>query len=708
MWMVGIDVGGTFTDIVLVHPGGPVRSFKVLSVHGDDTAAGVDFGSVRRSLETLSDVQGDGSPDLALVAHATTVATNALIERKGGRTGLITTEGFRDVLEIGRQRMPKLYDVGWIRPAPLVRRALRRELAERSGAFGKVEREVDLDAAELVIRELVSDGVESLAVSLLNSYANDHNERRVAEAAERVGVPVSLSSAVAGRIKEFERTSTTVVNAYLLPLVERYVSALQRGLTDLGSEATVYVMQSSGGMTPLEEARRRPVLIIESGPAAGVIAAKALAHALDETDVLTLDMGGTTSKASIIEDGEHLEVDELDVGGEANQTGTALGHRGYVVALPSVLVTEVGAGGGSIAWLDGGGALQVGPFSAGANPGPACYGLGGSRPTVTDAAVLLGYLDATELGEGDTRLTIDADLARRAVDEHISQPGGLDVTEAAWGIHRIANARMARAIRAVTIERGRDPRTFSMVVFGGAGPLHGAAIAEDVGVERLIIPVRPGVFSATGLLLSDASREAVRSEPRPLSTIEPRWLEKVFTDLEREVGDVSGSNPATATQNSRRIVAVRYEGQAGALPIPLRGRRVTAAALAQVREDFEAEHLRSYGHVASNSAVEIDEYRVQVSSATSSLGYTEFARLALEGRTVSTAGDRRLFFGDGHGWCQALVIDRGALGGQQTPGPLVIAEPDTTVVVPPGWEATLDALGNVVLEREASGRGGRS
>ena len=473
---VGVDIGGTFTDIVVLRPDGRLDKLKVPSTPADYSQAIID------GVRAYCDEHDLAPADIAEFVHATTVATNAILERKGARTALLTTEGFRDVLELRRIRIPLSYDLDWEKPVPLVERALRFEVKERLDATGNVLTALDPATLEPVLAQLKAADVQAVAVCFLHSYRNAAHESVVGDIVRRhlPQVLVSLSCEVLPEMLEFERTSTTVVNAYIAPLITHYLQALRAKLAAGNVRAPLLVMQSNGGLISAVSAMRRPVTIIESGPAAGVVAAARLARECGYPNVITFDMGGTTTKASIVERGEMLRAHEYEVGSAVSVSSRLVRGSGYLIRIPVIDVSEVGAGGGSISRLDSGGALRVGPRSAGAVPGPACYGQGNNEPTVTDANMVLGYLVADSLAGGS--LKVDRGLALTAI-ETIAGPAGMTALDAAFGIHTVANSNMVRAIKSVSVERGRDPAEFVMMAFGGAGPIHAAGVAEELGVR---------------------------------------------------------------------------------------------------------------------------------------------------------------------------------------------------------------------------------
>ncbi len=510
----GVDIGGTFTDIVLLTEDGGIRTRKVAS-------SSADYGeAIVVGLRELIDEVGLDPTDVTGVVHGTTVATNTILEGRGARTALITTRGFRDVLESRRLRIPVLYDLQYTPPKPLVPRRLRFEVDERLGPRGEVWQALNDASVVQATERIAAAGVEAIAISLINAYANPAHEQRVAEIlrAHMQGRPhITLSSDILPEMREYERTSTTVVNAYIGPVVEHYLSALQQRLRSIGISAPMRIMQSNGGVMAAEAAIAKPAYIIESGPAAGVIAAVAMARQIGLGDVISLDMGGTTAKAAMVEHGEPAKTSEYEVGAGINLSSRLVKGGGHAVKLPFIDVSEIGAGGGSIVSVDSVGSLKVGPRSAGAEPGPACYGLGGIEPTFTDAMVVLGYINPSMLAGGRVRL--DHALAHRAMQQ-VADPLGLSVIDAAWGTYAVAAANMTRAVKAVSTYRGRDPRDFVLMAFGGNGPVAGVAIARALGMSRVIVPPAPGVFSAFGLLCSDTEYVVSRTLFRRMSEVD--------------------------------------------------------------------------------------------------------------------------------------------------------------------------------------------
>jgi N-methylhydantoinase A len=682
---VGVDIGGTFTDVVAFAADGRVLTGKVAS-SPDDYA--------RAIVEGFRQVLGEGGLDAGAVhevIHGTTVASNAILEGRGARTGLVTTRGFRDVLEIRRLRMPRLYDLAWEKPPPLVERYLRLEVRERVSGRGEVLEPLDATEVEATVERLRAEGIEALAVCLLNSYANPVHERLIEAVVCRRApdLPLSLSCDVLPEVREYERTSTTVVNAYVLPVVGRYLARLRGALADIGVQAPILVMQSNGGLMRDEAARRIPIHIIESGPAAGVIGAQALARRLGLARVITFDMGGTTAKAASIEDGEVLRTAELEVGGGITHGSRLLTGAGYLLRVPAIDLAEVGAGGGSVVWVDGGGGLRVGPRSAGASPGPACYGLGGVEPTVTDANLVLGYLSPLELAGGAVKL--HPQRAHEALQARVAGPLGLTVVEAAYGAHRIAASNMIRAIRAVSTERGRDPRDAVLFAFGGNGPLFAADMARQLDMRRVVVPAAPGLFSAVGLLAADVEHHYVRTLRGRADELDPATVAGVLAALERQGrAELAAEGFSTPAVHIRRLADLRYHGQTSELTVGAPAGSPDRGWLRTLAETFGCEYERTYGHRAAEP-VELVNLRVVARGAAETPRVPE--RIAVTHRRAPT-GVRRAYFGTEHGWLDTPVLGRLDLATPRA-GPLIVEEYDATCLVPPGAAAALDAAGNL-------------
>ena len=525
---VGVDIGGTFTDIVVLGSDGAIHTKKVSS-SVDDYARAIVDGLNELFAETA--LSGGAIEE---IRHGTTIASNAILEHKGARVGLITTKGFRDVLEIRTLRMPRLYDLTWVKPPPLVERYLRQVVDERIDHRGHVERALAREDAERAVDVLLAEKVEAVAVCLINSFANPAHELMIKEVVQRKAprLPVSISFEVLPEIKEYERTSTTTINAYVMPIVATYLRALRGRLDAAGIAARLLLMQSNGGLTTDTAAAEKPMNIVESGPAGGVIGAQAVARAKRLDRIITFDMGGTTAKASMVEHGEVTRAQEYAVGGGIMVGSRLLTGAGYTLKVPAIDLAEVGAGGGSHLWIDAGGALQVGPQSAGAAPGPVCYDQGGTIATVTDANIVLGYINPQHLVGG--ALKLNADKARAVFAAAIAAPLKMSIEEAAYGAHRIAASNMIRAIRAVSSERGRDPRAFALFCFGGNGPLFAAGMAAELGIGRIVVPPCAGLFSSFGLLYADLEYHYARTLRRLLRGADPGEIGEAWDALARQ------------------------------------------------------------------------------------------------------------------------------------------------------------------------------
>lgn len=690
-YRLGVDIGGTFTDLVLLEEStGELRILKLPSTPSDP-AIGFLRG-VDRLLEQDPKLPGS----LGHVVHATTVATNAIIEGNTARTALLVTRGFRDILEIARQTRPDLFDLFCEKPRPLVPRDLCFEIRERLGPGGEVLQplnEADVDAAAAAIGV---EGVESVAICFLHSYRHPEHERRAAALlqARCPHVWVSLSSEVLPEFREYRRASTTVVNAALVPIARSYLREVIEGLRARGFASSFHVMQSGGGVLAADAAAEKPVCIVESGPAAGVIAASHLAQLAGYPDVISLDMGGTTAKVSLVRGGRPRISPEFEVGAAAVSGWGSTRGRGYPIGTPVLDLVEIGAGGGSIAWIDSGGMLRVGPRSAGADPGPACYGRGGSEPTTTDANLILGRIDAEYFLGG--QMALDAEGARSAMDR-VARPLGISIVEAAAGIVEIADSSMVGAIRLVSTERGYDPREFSVVAFGGAGPLHANALARQLGIPRTVIPPSPGVASAVGLLLADIEHDFVMTRVQRFGEIDCAALNAILEDFVRRGSAVLGQEGIPASRRAfLPSVDVRYAGQSYELRIPVPEGTFTAEVEAAVQDRFHLEHRRSYGHAAPEEPIELVNVRL------TAIGRTvkpALKRVAPQSGSVESAlRTRRAVYFATRGFVPCPVYDRYRLGaGAGVLGPAVLEELDSTVIVHPDYQAVVDELGNLII-----------
>ncbi len=680
---IGIDIGGTFTDLVAIAADGAITTHKTASTPAD-YSLGIETG--------LRALLGADAP-VSEVLHATTVGSNTILEGKGARTALITTQGFRDVLEIRDLRMPRLYDMHWTKPPALVERRLRLEVAEKTRPDGSIAIPLDPASLEVAIAFLKREQVASVAICLLHSYANPAHETQVAEALAQAlpGVAITASHALLPEIKEYPRTSTTVVNAYIQPIVRAYLTSLQARLNSVGITAPLHLMQSNGGLASAATAAAAPARIVESGPAAGVVGAAVLARRLGMARAITFDMGGTTAKAGVVEGGEVLRAEAMEVGAGVMAGARLLVGAGYMLKLPAIDLAEVGAGGGSICRIDAAGAPKVGPHSAGADPGPACYGRGGTEPTITDCNLVLGYLDPAGLAGGALRL--DPEAARRAVADKLAKPLGLSIEEAASGMLRVVSATMMRAIRAVTVERGRDARDFPIIAFGGNGPLFAAGIAADLGVREILVPPMPGLFSAFGLLLADTEHHATRSLRLRVTGADPAPLQQALDALVADGNARLAADGFAPAMRAMQLGAMaRYVGQSSEIAVSLQ-LGGAPAILAALPEAFAEEHERTYGFRAP------PEEPVELTSLSLvARGIPAAPRLpaAIPPRRSRGTASRPAWFA-ATGWVETQVLDRADLAAGARPGPVIVQEYDATCLVPPGMSVALDGFGNLVL-----------
>lgn len=679
------DIGGTFTDCVLLGSDGSVMTAKVLSDH-DNVVAPIVSG-----LRQMLDANGLKIDQVSdVVVGATTAVTNLVIERKGAVTGLITTKGFRDVIEIGREIRYDLYDLTAPGPDPVIPRALRVEIDERMDASGEVLKAPSDGDIEAAVRSLISGGALSIAVSLLHSFTNPAHEIRVKEIVERIAphIPVSLSSEVLGELREYERTVATVLNAYVMPMVGSYLSTIENGLKAAGVNATLRIMQSNGGVISRELGERMPIRMLESGPAAGALGAAHAAKQASMPDVLAFDMGGTTAKACLIADG----VPSVTTDFEAARLQRFKKGSGLPVRLPTVDLIEIGAGGGSIAHIDSTGLLKVGPHSAGSNPGPACYGLGGKRPTVTDAALLMGYLDPQ--GNLSGAVTMRPDLAEAAMLEHIAKPLGMTVIEAANGIHRIVCEHMAAAAKIHAVEKGQDVRRYTLLAFGGAGPIHAREVARRSGCKEVLVPANAGVFSAFGLLVAPIKVDTVRTRFTRLESINWDATEALLLDMEHHLREqLRSAGVPDAQMHFRRTADMRYVGQGFEVETELPA-RMHAGEMAALEERFNKAYAALFGRHLNHQKMEIVNWRVEGFSTVNAMPSRMTGKSAVGKSNV--ARSRKAYFPDIQQFVDTPVIHETSLiPGEQHQGPALIEQAGSTVVVGPGDVFVLDAFGNI-------------
>jgi len=690
---IGVDIGGTFTDLVWVDDAtGAVQVGKLLTTPKDPSQA------VEQGVVTVLNDAGSLAADVRSLIHGTTLATNALIERKGARTGLLTTAGFRDAVEIGREGRYDMYDLFIDQPSPLVPRHLRLEVSERMLADGRVLTPLDPASARAAIERLRGAGVEALAICLLHAYRNPAHERALRDICAELlpGVPVSCSSDVVPEIREYERTSTTCANVYVMPLMARYLDDLERKLHELGIPGNFYIMLSAGGVATPDTAKRVPIRLVESGPAAGALAAARMARELGEPKLLSFDMGGTTAKACVIDGGEPLLAREFEVArADRFKKGSGLPIR-----VPCIELIEIGAGGGSLARVDRMGLLKVGPDSAGADPGPACYAQGGKVPTVTDADLLLGYLDPGFFLGG--RMRLDVDAARQAVENTVGRTMGLAVTEAAWGIHRVVNENMAAAARVHGIERGKDLRAYPLFAFGGAGPVHAWHVGRILKVPRVLVPFGAGAMSAYGLLAAPLAFDFVSTASQRLDTADWSQINRLYEEMEAE-GRAILQNAAVADRDVRirRTAEMHYTGQGHEVEVELPPGRLSAPSLGVIVERYEAAYRALYSRVPLGVPIEALNFRVVVSGPVPDISVSGSRPDAVPAAATTPApkGRRQAYFPEAGGYVDTPVYDRYALNpGAAFAGPAIVEERESTTVIGPDARVRVDGHLTLILE----------
>jgi len=688
---IGVDIGGTFTDVVAVHDGGTVV-MKVPSTPDMPERAVIE--GVKKAIDSI----GADPADVDSFMHATTVGTNALLESNGGKVGLVTTGGFGDTLEIARLRRPDPYDLGGGRPSPLVPRDLVWEVEERLDPNGEVIRALPPEAVDEISSQLGESGVESVAISFLHSFRNPDHERALADGLKELDgeIQVFVSHEIAPEAREYERTSTTVIAAYLAPIVSRYVQSLKSGLIDLGLPDSFWMMKSNGGLVTFDYAADHPEQLVESGPAAGVLAAAAAARDLELDDVISFDMGGTTAKAALVSQGEPALNMDYEVGGQVHAGGFLSRGTGYPLRSPVIDLAEVGTGGGSVAWVDGGGGLRLGPMSSGAMPGPACYRRGGEAATTTDADLILGYIGEDDFGE-DGRL--DRDLALAALDQKVGGILGLDTADAAESVFRLATTQMADAVRLISVTHGHDPRDFTLVAFGGSGPVHAWAIAQELGIGRVVVPGLAGVNSAVGLMeagfRADASR-GTRLSPADEGATEEivAAFEAMRTELFENVSAQGIDAESITTAGS---IDVRYRGQSYELNVEIDLEDLASGPssfLTGVESRFHEAHHATYGHSDPSSPVELVVLRMSVHSM------PDVAGVGAGIHDSKPRASRTMIF-DGTSY-EAPIVSRGEVDGTPIEGPVAIRQHDTTTIVPPGAAVFAEPSGYLIIELKGS------
>jgi N-methylhydantoinase A len=692
----GVDIGGTFTDLVIVDEGGGRMLVGKTLTTPEDPSVGVLTG-----LAQLLREHGLGSEEIASAVHATTLITNAIIERKGARTGLITTQGFGDVLEIGREMRYDLYDLFLEMPAPLVPRGLRLEVSERIGKDGDVRTPLERGSLERAAEALAEAGVEAVAVCLLHSYINDEHELAAGEYLQEryPGLFVSISSRVAREIREYERASTTVANAYVQPLTQRYLDRLAEGVGEMGFRGSLFMMLSNGGIASLRSAKELPIRLVESGPAAGALVGGFYGGLVGERNVLAFDMGGTTAKACIVDDGRPMTTFSF----EAARVHRFRKGSGLPLKVPAIELIEIGAGGGSLARIDKMGLLKVGPESAGAEPGPACYGRGGEQPTVTDADLVLGYLDPDYFLGGEMRLDLEG--ARRALREKVARPLGIGEVEAAWGIHEIVNENMASATRVYIAEKGRDPRRYSLVATGGAGPVHAYRVARKLQLGRVICPLGAGVASTIGLLVAPPRVDYAHAYVTRLGEVDWDRLGEIYRDMEERAVATLGEVGVPRDQVSlERMADMRYVGQGFEVVATLPGGELGPERAGEMREGFERAYLELYERSLPSVEVEVLNWRLVASGPAAgaeevAAGLRERAGGGPGGGALK--GRRPVYLGGPGRFEDVAVYDRYLLApGESYPGPAIVEERESTVVIGPEARFSVDEYQNLIIEME--------
>lgn len=675
-YSLGIDTGGTHTDLILMdRETGRVWTAKVPTTSADP------LQGIMRGIDRVLAISGAEVVGLDELIYGTTLVTNMLVQHQKVKTGLMTTKGFRDVLEIGRAYRPSnIYDIQMEPPPPLVSRDLRMEVTERMNFQGQVLKTLDEENCRAVVRKLKSRGVETIAVCLLHSYINPAHEQRIKAiiAQEYPEAYVSLSSEINPVFREYERTSTTVLNAYVTPRMVEHLDDFEKQVNQKGLQSWLYTMQANGGKSSFSAARKCPVNVANSGPVAGAIAGAYVARVTGFPNAITLDMGGTSSDVALIDGGN------LKFAAESNV-------EGYPVQISTIDLSIVGAGGGSVAWLDSGGGLRVGPRSAGADPGPACYGLGGTEPTVTDANLITDRLNPDYFLGGE--ISLDLEASERAIATFIAQPLGMTTLEAALGILQVANARMIRAIKLVSVERGYDPHDFVLIAFGGAGPLHATQLAEELEIPVVIVPPFPGNTSALGLVMADMRYDYVATLIQNLDDVDPALSEETLQELEAQAhSQLSQEGIPVERQCLERSFDLRYFGQSHELNLPVDGQHITPKALLHIGREFHSVHRRIHGHAMEGDPVEVVNYRV------SAVGTSPKPDLVMQGNAHKDAlkGRRNIFFDNGH--LQSPIYERHFLKpGYQIDGPAVIEQVDSTTILCPNQSARVDEHGNLII-----------
>jgi len=677
---VATDIGGTFTDLVYVNEEGKIGTAK-----SHTTPHSFDEGVINVINES-----GINPEAMDMFIHGSTVIINALIERDGVKTGLITTKGFRDVLEIARGNRPDLYNVRYEKPEPFVPRYLRQEVTERMNYKGEIIQALDQDQLKEIINYFKAEKVEAIAICFLHSYVNPKHEQEAVQMIKELWPEVSVTASyeVTREWREYERTNTTALNAYVKPIASSYINRLKNGLNNLGSTSSNYIMQSNGGTTTFEQSQETPINMVESGPVAGIYGASILGKMLGEENIIAFDIGGTTAKCSLVENGEvkvstdyYIERDER--------------NAGYPIKVPVVDVVEIGNGGGSIAWIDDGGSLRVGPQSAGASPGPVAYGKGGEEPTTTDANLVIGRLSPKNFEN-----KVDMDQVKYAIDREVATPFNTPVEDAALGIVRVANSNMLNILKLVSVRKGYDPRDFTLVAFGGGGPLHASALAKELGIKRVIVPIATSVFAAWGMLMTDLRHDYIQTFIRRVQTIDLNELNDEYIQLEKKsIDQFKEEGIDEQDVLFSRFADIRYVGQEHTVKVPVPSGDIDENKLQEVIDAFHQAHEQLYTFKLEDAETEIVDLHL---TAFGSIEKPELAKLGDTGRTLEDAlKEVRPVLYEDEGWIDTHVYDRHKLGAHMTiQGPAIVEEQSSSTVIYPNQTLTVDAYGNLMIEME--------
>lgn len=677
MYRIGIDTGGTFTDVSLIEENtGKSYITKVPSTPDNPSLA------VLNGIKQITAEIGIENEEISFFIHGTTVATNAMLEQKGAKTALLTTKGFKDVLQIGRQTRPKLYDFQARNTKPLVDRNIRIELDERVDVTGNIIKDIDENEVKTIAKKIKAENIESLAICFINSYVNPDNEKKVKEILTEIipEVSITLSYEVLPEFKEYERTSTTVANAYVLPKMKNYLAYLRKEISDMKINSDLYVMQSNGGVINAETAIDIPVRTMLSGPAGGVLSGAMVAKNTQHKNIITIDMGGTSLDTALIEN-------------EVPQFTTLSEIDGKPIKVPMIEMHTIGSGGGSIAWIDTGGALKVGPHSAGANPGPVCYGNGGQEPTVSDANAILGRLNPKEILGG--RMKLDVESAREIMYKKIAEPLGVTVEEAAEGILKVINANMVRGIRVISVEKGHDPRDFSLMAFGGAGPLHAVDIAKDLNSKNVIIPPNPGIECAKGMLTADVRHDFVQTYTKRISITDIKEVNTILDDLVKEAKQELGKEGFTdKTIDLQAALDLRYMNQAYEIPVEIKEANLTSNDLQNAEKDFHKLHEKVYGFSRKDEELELINIRLIAKGLIKEI---KTKRDDEQNNTSLTEIDNRKIYFDGS-FYNTPIYSRESLQSESiVSGPAVIEQLDSTIIIHPGQSAEVDLMENLII-----------